>query len=75
MKINGMSLSTKVSIMILSIILLNTISIGLMSFFIHRDDAVKSSAEKAMAIAKTAAASINPDEFRYAINENYKSAH
>jgi len=75
MKINGMSLLTKVSIIILSIILFNTISIGVMSFFIQRGDAVKSSKEKALAIAKTAAASISPDEFRYAINENFKSAH
>jgi len=75
MKVNGLSLSTKVSIIVLSIILFNTISIGVMSFIIQRDDTIKSSAEKAMAIAKTAAASISPDEFRYAIDENFKSAH
>jgi len=74
-KLKGMSLSTKVTIIILSIVLLNTMSIGVMSFLIHRDDVIKSSEEKTLVIAKTAAASLNLDEMRYALNENKKNEH
>jgi signal transduction histidine kinase len=75
MKQKWISLLTKVTIIILSIILINTMSIGVLSFIIQRDEAIKSSIEKAVAIAKTAAASINPDEFWYAINENQKNSY
>jgi len=69
------TVSTKVTIIVLTIVLVNTISIGIFSFMIHRDDSIKSNADRTMAIAKSAAMSINPDEFRHAISTNEKNAH
>jgi len=68
-------MSTKVTILVLVIILINTISIGIFSFIIHRDDSIKSNSVRAMAIAKSAAMSINPDEFRHVLETNEKDEH
>jgi len=72
---NGMMISTKVTIIVLLIILINTLSIGVFSYMIHRDDSIRSNSERAMAIAKSAAMSITPDDFWYAIDTNEKSEH
>ena len=71
----GIMVSTKVTIIVLVIILVNTVSIGLFSYMIHRDDSIKNSSDKAMAIAKSAALSITPGEFRYALETGEKNEH
>jgi len=72
---SGIMVSTKVTIIVLIIILVNTISIGVFSYMIHRYDSIKSNADRTMAIAKTAAMSITPSEFWHAINTNHKNEH
>ena len=71
----GLMVSTKVTILVLFIILINTISIGIFAHLIHRDITIKSNAERTMAIAKSAAMSISPGELRHAINTNEKNEH
>jgi len=71
----GIMVSTKVTIIVLIIILINTISIGIFSYMIHRDDSIKSNQDRIMAIAKTAAMSITPDEFWDALNTGNKNEH
>jgi len=68
-------LATKVTLIVLLIILVNTITIGVLSFIIHRDDSIQASSEKAMAFAKSAAMSITPGEFRYALETGKKNEH
>ena len=65
--------STKVTIIVLIIILVNTIAIGLFSYMIHRNDTITSNSDRIMAIAKTTAMSILPDEFRGALATNEKN--
>ena len=71
----GAMVSTKVSVIVLIIILLNTLSIGIFSYIIHRGDSIQSNADRTTAIAKTAAMSITPEEFRFALETNEKNAH
>ena len=71
----GMSLATKVTILVLIVILINTISIGVFSYIIHRNNSIENNAKKTMAMAKSAAASIIPAEFWQAINQNRKNEH
>jgi len=68
-------LATKVTVIVLLIILVNTITMGVFSFVIHRDDSIQASSDKAMMIAKSAAMSIAPDEFRYALDTGLKNEH
>ena len=69
------TVSTKVTIIVLIIVMVNTISIGVFSYFMHRDDSIKSNSDRTMAIAKTAAMSIDLGEFRRAIGTNEKNEH
>jgi len=69
------SLATKVTAIVLIIILINTVAVGVFSFIIHRGDSVKDSQKKAMAIAKSTAMSIDPVEFKNALETGEKSAH
>ncbi|MCL2677831.1 MAG: response regulator [Clostridiales bacterium] len=71
----GIMLSTKVTILVLIIILVNTVSIGVTSVVIHRNESIQASSDKAMAIAKSAAMSITPSEFRYALETGEKNEH
>jgi len=71
----GLKLSTKVTMIVLIVIFINTISIAIFSFIIHYNDAMKSNADRTMAIAKSAAMSITPQEFRYALETNEKNDH
>jgi len=73
----GITVSTKVTIIVLAIILVNTLSIGAFSYMIHRSDTIKSNQDRIVAIAKSAAMPITPSEFWHAIdteekNENYE---
>ena len=70
-----MSISKKVTLIIMAIVFLNTLSIGIISFYEQRIDTMESSTEKAMAIAKSISASIDPKEFWFAINQNQKNEH
>ena len=69
------TVSTKVTVIVLIIVLINTVSIGVFSFIMHRDDSIKSNSDRTMAIAKTTSMSITPDEFRRAISTNEKNEH
>ena len=71
----GIMVSTKVTIIVLVIILVNTISIEIFSYIIHRNDSIKSNSDRTIAIAKSAAMSIIPSEFWYAINNSEKNEH
>jgi len=68
-------LATKVTVIVLLIILVNTITIGVVSFIIHRDDSIQASSDKAMVIAKAAAMSVTPEEFRNALQTGVKNEH
>ena len=68
-------LATKVTLMVLFIILVNTVTIAVVSFVIHRDDSIQASSDKAMIVAKAAAMSITPGEFRYALETGIKNEH
>lgn len=67
--------STKVTAIVLIVILINTISIAIFSYIIHRDGSIRSNSERAMAIAKSAAISITLDEFWHAIEADEKNEH
>jgi len=67
--------STKVSILVLVIIIVNTIAVGLFSYMIQREDSITSNSERIKAIAKTTAMSISPDEFLNALDTNEQNAH
>ncbi|MCL2529024.1 MAG: response regulator [Coriobacteriia bacterium] len=69
----GLKVSTKLTAIVLVIIMLNTAALGVFSFIIHRDDSINSSYDRAMAIAKTAAMSINPDEFWLSLETGKKT--
>jgi len=69
------TLAAKITFIILSVILVNTIAIVFISLLTHHNDAMESGAEMAIAIATATAASIDPDELRYATNENHKNEH
>ncbi|MCL2867494.1 MAG: response regulator [Clostridia bacterium] len=71
----GIMVSTKVIIMVLLIIIINTATIGVFSYVIHRADFIKSYSDRSIAIAQTAAMSITPEEFRYALDTNEKNDH
>jgi len=68
-------LATKVTVIVLLIILVNTITIGVFSFVFHRNDSIQASQDKAMVIAKSAAMSITPGEFRHALQTGLKNEH
>ncbi|MCL2538987.1 MAG: response regulator [Oscillospiraceae bacterium] len=68
----GMTVSTKVTIIVLLIVLVNSISIGAFSYVMHRNDTIKSNQDRVMAIAKSSAMSIAPDEFRNILASNEK---
>ena len=68
-------LATKVTVIVLLVILINTIAIGIFSYIFHRNDSIQASSDKAMMIAKTAAMSITPSEFRYALETGVKNEH
>jgi len=70
-----MPLGTKVTIIVLIVILVNTIVIGVISYGIHRTDAIQASQEKAISIAQTASMSIVPEEFRLALETGEKNEH
>ncbi|MCL2665487.1 MAG: SpoIIE family protein phosphatase [Defluviitaleaceae bacterium] len=68
-------LATKVTAIVLLIILINTAIIGVLSFIINRDESIRASSDKAMVIAKSASMSISPAEFRYALETGIKNEH
>ena len=71
----GLTISTKVTVIVLIIIIVNTASIGIFGYVIHRRDSIKSNSDRIMAIAKAAAMSIIPEEFRQALETGEKSEH
>ena len=71
----GILLSTKVTIIVLAIILVIIFSVGAFVYLIHSNDSIKNNSDRAMAIAKAAAMAITPGEFWNALNTNEKNEH
>ena len=67
------NVSTKVTILVLIIIMANTVAISIFSYMIHRDDSITSNAYRTMAIAKTTVMSIEPGELWHALETNEKN--
>ena len=68
-----MTVSRKVTIIVLIIILLNSVAIGVFSYIIHRDVTIKSNSGRAKAIAKSASMSITPNDFWHALDTGEKN--
>ena len=66
-------LSTKVTIMVLAIILLSTIPIGIFAVHIYETDSIDMHQSRAIAIAQSLASLINPDEFLLALETGEKN--
>ena len=71
----GLTVSTKVTIIVLVVILLNTMAIGVFTHIIHRNATIKSNLERTKAIAKSTAMAITPGELQYALDTNDKNEH
>jgi signal transduction histidine kinase/DNA-binding response OmpR family regulator/PAS domain-containing protein len=74
-KINALSATAKITIVVLLIMLTNTAIVGISGFFIQRNEIIRHYSNRSMAIAKTAAMSINTTEFWHALNTNEKNEH
>jgi len=72
---NKISLSTKVTILVLIILIINSITLGIFSYIIHRSDTINSNSDRIVAIAKATAMAINPKEFHFALLRNEKNEH
>ncbi|MCL2798451.1 MAG: response regulator [Firmicutes bacterium] len=72
---NGIMISTKITVIVLLIIFVNTVTIGIFSFIIHRNDSIQASQDRVMAIASSAAMSIVPAEFFEGLGAEDKEAY
>ena len=69
------SITTKITIMVLAVIMLSTIPIGVFAFIIHRRDTVDEQGNRAVAIVQALAASIDPDEMRQSMENDELGEH
>jgi len=69
----SISLSAKITMIVLASILFSAIPIGLFTYIAHRNEVIEDQGEMAEAIAVTIAALIDPDEFLWAIENNEKN--
>jgi methyl-accepting chemotaxis protein len=67
------ALARRIIIMILCMIIVSTAAIGVFSYVIYRGDQISLFADKAVAVAYSLAAFIDPDEFFLAIETNNKN--
>jgi len=65
-----MSIATKIIIMVLAIIMLSTIPIGVFAYIVHRRDTVDEQGHRAVAIVQALAASLDPDDMRWSMENN-----
>ena len=71
----GTSIATKITVMVLAIIMLCTIPVGIFVFVIHRRDTVDEQGNRAVAIVQSLAVSIDPYEMRRSMENNELSEH
>ncbi len=74
----GLSISRKLQILIVVLVLISAIAIGLISFLMFRNDSIKLNAERAQAVADAVASMIDSDKYEASMNggvedEYYKS--
>ncbi|MCL2662203.1 MAG: ATP-binding protein [Oscillospiraceae bacterium] len=74
-RIRTASTTTKITIVVLLIVLINTAIIGTSGFIFQRNEAIHNYSIRSVAIAKTAAMSIETYEFWHALNANEKNEH
>jgi len=67
------SLATKITIMVIAIILLCTIPIGIFAFRVYQTDSIEMHQARAVAMAQGLAALIDPDEFLLALETGEKN--
>ena len=70
---NSASLATKITIMVIAIILLSTIPIGIFAFRVYQADSIEMHQARAVAMAQGLAALIDPDEFLLAMETGEKN--
>ena len=68
-----LSLTTKITAMIVVIILLCTIPLGIFAYTVYHDDSIEKHKSRAVSMAQALAVSIDPDEFLRAIETNEKN--
>ena len=68
-------LSTKITIMILVVVLFVTIPVGAFAFIVYRSDSIDTHRDRAVAIAQSLSVFIDPDEFLWAIENNEKNSY
>jgi methyl-accepting chemotaxis protein len=68
-----MSLAKRISIIVLIAVTFSTVNVGVFSYFIYRRDCVDFNADKALSIAQSVAAAIDPAEFREILDSNTKN--
>ena len=69
----NVSLATKITVMIVCALLLAVIPVGVFTFIVYRRDSIETQRVKAVSIAQTLAAIIDPDEFLFAIESGEKN--
>ena len=69
----SLSLATKISFMVIAIILISTIPIGLFAHRVYQNDSIEMHQARAIAMAQGLAALIDPDEFLLALETNEKN--
>gem|GEM_PF-1174494 len=74
-RVRAMSTTTKITMIVLLIVLLNTVIIGTSGFLFQRNESIRNYSNRSVAIAKTAAMAIDANEFWYALNTNEKNEH
>ncbi len=73
MKKQHVSLSVRVSLIVLGALILSAAIIGIFSFVLNRRDAIDLNAERARAIANSMAAIVDPDAFEQALDTGEKN--
>jgi methyl-accepting chemotaxis protein len=67
------SLTTTMTAIIIAVVLVSTTAVGVFAYVVYRRDSIEQSGERALAIASSLAAVIDPDEFLWAIEHNEKN--
>ncbi|MDR0852511.1 MAG: hypothetical protein LBN36_08445, partial [Clostridiales Family XIII bacterium] len=68
------SLSKRLSFIIIAMILISTVIVAIFSYVFYRNETIKLSGERALGVAITVAAAIEPDGFDRAMAEQKKDA-
>ncbi len=71
--VKGVSLTVKIAISVCALILISTTVIGVFSYALHRGAAIDANAERAVDIAGSVAAAVDPSVFRQAMDTGVKT--